>query len=1122
MPSVPSVALGNIICDRMKKLIIAVTLATIAIVATLNLHAHGGQAPAAPGGAGQNDPWASGTFNDLKLRHIGPALMSGRVNVVAVHPEDKQTWYIGIASGGVWKTTNAGTSFTPIFQNEGSYSIGTITIDRKNPSTIWVGTGEANNQRSVGWGDGIYRSDDAGRSWRNLGLKDSQHIGRIVIDPRDSKVVYVASYGPLWSSGGDRGLYKTTDGGANWAKLLNISEHTGISDIAMDPNNPDVLIATAHQRRRHTWTLIHGGPESGIHKSTDGGATWRRVRAGLPGGDLGRIVPAFSPAQKGLIYAKVETAENTAIYASTDSGDSWERRANVQAQPMYYENIHPDPRDPNKLYVPTVQSQVSVDGGRTFRGVGERNKHVDNHYIYIDPDNTNHLLEGCDGGLYESWDGGRIWRHFSNLSVTQFYNVDVDNASPIYNIYGGTQDNSTLGGPSRSKGPQGSTNSDWFVVTGGDGFVSRIDPTDPNIVYGESQYGGVVRLDRRTSERVQIRPVEDRGESALRFNWETPFIISPHSNTRLYFGASRLFRSDDRGNSWKPISPDLTRQTDRNTLPVMGRLWTPEAVAQHQSTATWGNISAISESRKREGLLYVGTDDGLVQISMDGGANWRKSERVAGLPDYGNYGVYVNRLYAGKSDENVVYGVWENTKNGDFKPYLYKSTNRGGSWESIAGDLPTNGPVLSFAEDYVNPNLLFAGTEFGVFFSVDGGRKWVRMRGNFPTIAVRDMVIQERENDLVLATFGRGFYVLDDYTPLRTLAQSTFDRDGHIFPTKTATIETVETGKSRGSQGDNLWMSENRPLGAILTYWIKDTPQSQRQRRTLASRGEIKEASQYPTQQQLTAEADEEAPQTFLTVTDSTGSVVRRLTVPGNRGIHRYVWNLRGIAPTTGGPGFGGGSGDDDADAPIYAGGTGGGPYVAPGTYRIALSSRVGGNTRALGDAQTLTIIADPGVPQLTPQQRTTALTYQENVARLQRTFTGALEQANAMRTRTQAVRRALVDSPADTKLMDLAVQFDRRVLAILRVLRGDETLRGTESGSPTSTQARVNSAVQGSRGLSGLPTTTQQQNYTIANEALTTQLPLIRTLDAELRKFEAQLEAAGVPYTTGRGPGQL
>jgi hypothetical protein len=513
-------------------------------------------------------------------------------------------------------------------------------------------------------------------------------------------------------------------------------------------------------------------------------------------------------------------------------------------------------------------------------------------------------------------------------------------------------------------------------------------------------------------------------------------------------------------------------------------------------------------------------------VSLDSGANWRKSERVPGLPEYGGYGVYVNRLYAGKSDENVVYGVWENTKNGDFKPYLYRSGNRGGSWESIAGDLPANAPVLSFAEDHVNPNLLFAGTEFGLFFTVDGGKKWVRLRGNLPTIAVRDMVVQERENDLVIATFGRGFYVLDDYTPLRTVSQATFDSDARIFPSKAAVIETIETGKSRGSQGESLWMADNRPLGAIFTYWIKDTAQSARQRRTLASRGEIKEASQYPTQAQLTAETDEEAPQTFLTVTDSAGKAVRRLTVPGGRGMHRYVWNLRGIAPTTGGGGFGGGGGgggntDDDEDGPAIQGGTGGGPYVIPGTYRVALSRRVNGVTTNLGEAQTITVSADPALPQMTPAQRTAAVQYQDSVAKLQRTFTGALEQANNMKTRTTAIRRALVDSPTDLKLMDQAVALDKRVVAIQRALRGDETLRGTESGAPATIQSRVNSATAGTRGLTGAPTSTQQQNYTLANEDLNAQVGLLRSLEAELKKFEQQLEAAGVPYTPGRWPGQ-
>jgi photosystem II stability/assembly factor-like uncharacterized protein len=1062
-----------------------------------------------------SDPWAPGTFSEFRLRAIGPALMSGRISHIAVHPTHKQTWYIGVASGGVWKTTNAGTTFTPIFQNEGAYSIGAVVIDTKNPSTIWVGTGEANNQRSVGYGDGVYRSDDAGRSWRNVGLKTSEQIGRIVIDPRDSRVVFVAAYGPLWSAGGERGLYKTTDGGATWNKVLDISENTGVSDVAIDPFNPDVMLAVAHQRRRHTWTLIHGGPESGLHKSTDSGKTWRRVRTGLPSGDLGRIVISFSPAKKDLVYAKVEAAaQPVALYASTDGGDSWDRRANVQAQPMYYKNIHADPKDPDRVYVPSVQTQVSDDGGRTFRGLGERNKHVDNHFLWIDPDDTSHLLEGCDGGLYESWDGGGVWRHFTNLSVTQFYNVEVDNASPIYNVYGGTQDNSTLGGPSRSRSPDGATNNDWFIVTGGDGFVARVDPTDPNIVYAESQYGGIVRLDRRTSERVNIKPAEGRGEPPLRFNWESPFVISPHSPTRLYFGSNRLFRSDDRGNTWRAVSPDLTRQTDRNLLPVMGRVWPPEAVAQHQSTATWGNISALSESRRKEGVLYAGTDDGVVQFSLDGGTNWRKTEHPPGLPDYGSYGVYVQRLAASKHADNVVYALYENSKNGDFKPYIYKSTNNGGSWTAIAGDLPANGPVLAFAEDHVDPDLLFAGTEFGLFFTADGGKKWIRLRTNLPTISVRDLAIQERENDLVLATFGRGFYVLDDYSPLRHVSADVFQKEGHIFPAEAAVIQVPETGKSRGSQGEQLWMAENPPDGAVISYWIRDTPRTLRQRRQDSARTNTQDKAppRYPSQSELTAEEDEEAPQTFLTVTDESGRVVRRLTVPGTRGIHRFAWNLRGVPatlPTAGGQGGGGG------------GGFGGGAtasFVMPGTYRVALSRRADGKTVALGEPQSITVSADPGVT-LTPAQRTAAADYQNNVAKLQRSFTGALEQANDMKTRTSAIRRAVADSAADLSLLDQAVAFDRRVLAVQRVLRGDETLRGLESGSPSTIQSRVNSAVAGARGLSGTPTGTQQSNYAIALEALNTEIGRLKALETELRKFEQQLEAAGVPYTPRRWP---
>ncbi len=1058
-----------------------------------------------------NDPWQSGTFSSLRLRPIGPALMSGRVNIIVVHPAQPATWYAGVASGGVWKTTNAGTTWTPVFQNEGAYSIGDVVLDPRNPDTLWVGTGEHNNQRSVGWGDGVYRSGDGGRSWKNMGLKDSQHIGRIAIDPRDSNVVYVAAQGPLWSAGGDRGLYKTTDGGKTWSQVLKISDNTGVTDVAIDPFNPDVLLAAAHQRRRHVWTLIHGGPESALYKSTDAGKTWRKLSAGLPSGELGRIGLAFSPAQKGLVYASVEAAaDGSGTFRSLDSGESWEKRSSLIGQAMYYAHVIPDPNVAGRLYTMTVVVQVSNDGGRTWAPVGERAKHVDTHDYWIDPKNSGHILAGCDGGIYESWDRGRLWRHITNLSVTQFYNVDVDNASPIYNVYGGTQDNATLGGPSRTRGVDGATNADWFIVTGGDGFVARIDPKDPDIVYGESQYGGLVRLNRRTAGRVSIKPVEGKGEPALRFNWESPYFISPHLNTRLYFGANRLFRSDDRGNSWTPVSPDLTRQVDRNKLPVMGRIWPPEAIAKDQSTSTWGNLTALSESPKKAGLLYTGADDGLVSVSEDGGKTWRKIEKIPGLPDLSNIGpigVYVQRLAASRHDVNTVYALFDNHKNGDFKPYVMKSTDKGATWTSIAGNLPANGPALAFAEDHVNPNLLFCGTEFGLFFTVDGGQKWIRLRG-LPTIAVRDLAIQERENDLVLATFGRGFYVLDDYTPLRLLKPDTFNTPAHIFPVRKATIFVQDTGNNRGSQGEQLWMAANPPFGATFTYWLKDALKTKKQTRVSNTK---KDSTDYPTQAQLTAEADEEAPQFLLTVTGPDGKVVKRLTGPTARGIHRVAWNLRGPSAAAGG-GMRRRGGDDDEGGQSFAGGA----FVPPGTYKVSLAKRVDGVLTPLAAEQSFTVEAEPAA-QVRPEDRKALSDFVARAYKLQRQVTGSLEAANTAKTQLAAMRRALLDSSADAKYLDAASALDRRLTAILRKLRGDETLRGLESGAPSTIQSRVSSAAYGVRNLTGAPTGTQQTNYQIASEEFTAEKPKLESLLNDLRKFVAELDAAGVPYTPGR-----
>jgi photosystem II stability/assembly factor-like uncharacterized protein len=491
------------------------------------------------------------TFSGLRARSIGPAVTSGRVMTIAVHPSDNAVFYVGAASGGVWKTVNGGASFQPVFDKEGSYSIGWIAVDPKRPSIVWVGTGERNSQRSVAYGDGVYKSEDGGRSWTNVGLKSSEHIGRVVIDPKNSDTVYVAAQGPLWAPGGDRGLYKTTDGGKTWAQVLKISENTGVSDVVLDPRDPDVVVAASYQRRRHFFTMIDGGPESAIHRSTDGGKTWKKVTTGLPEEQLGRIGLAISPVNPDILYANVEAANRKGgIYRSSDNGVTWEKRAEYNAGAMYYGDIYTDPAIVDRVYIPDVIFQVSDDGGKTLRPLGEKWKHVDNHEIWIDQNDNDHYLVGCDGGVYESFDRAANWNFKANLPVTQFYDVTTDNATPFYNVFGGAQDNFAFGGPSRTHNVSGIVNSDWFVTQGGDGFRTQVDPEDPNTIYAELQGGNLVRDDKRTGERLGITPQVGRGEEPLRWNWDSPFIISPHSHTRLYFAADKLFRSDERGDTW--------------------------------------------------------------------------------------------------------------------------------------------------------------------------------------------------------------------------------------------------------------------------------------------------------------------------------------------------------------------------------------------------------------------------------------------------------------------------------------------------------------------------------------------------------------------------------------------
>jgi photosystem II stability/assembly factor-like uncharacterized protein len=662
-------------------------------------------------GKTQDDLLADVTLSAFKLREIGPAVTSGRISDFAVNPCNPSEYYVATSSGGVWKTTNAGTTFSPVFDSQGSYSIGCVTMDPNNHHIVWVGTGENNNQRAVAYGDGVYKTVDGGMTWKNMGLKTSEHIGMITIDPRDSDVVYVAAYGPLWSSGGERGLYKTTDGGKTWEAVLTISENTGVSEVHLDLRNPDVIYAAAHQRRRHVFTLIDGGPESAVYKSEDGGKSWEKIVRGLPGGDLGRIGLAVSPANPDYIYAIVEAQDGRGgFYLSTDRGASWKRRSSYTSRGNYYQEIFCDPQDLDRVYSMDVYLQVTDDGGETWSALGERHKHVDNHAIWIDPHNTDYYLVGCDGGIYESFDRGKTWKYFPNLPVTQFYKVAVDNAEPFYFVYGGTQDNYSLGGPSRTVSSHGIVNADWFVTQGGDGFESQVDWKDPNIVYAQSQHGNLFRYDKKSGERMGIKPRERKGEKEYRWNWDAPLLVSPHSNTRLYFAANKVFRSDDRGNTWKVISDDLTRQIDRNKLEVMGRIWPMDAVAKNASTSQYGNIVALDESPVQEGLLYVGTDDGLIQVTEDGGANWRKIDKFPGVPEK----TYVNDIVASQHEKDTVYAAFNNHKNGDFKPYILKSTDAGRSWISLASDLPERGSVYSLAEDHVKKDLLFAGTEFGL------------------------------------------------------------------------------------------------------------------------------------------------------------------------------------------------------------------------------------------------------------------------------------------------------------------------------------------------------------------------------------------------------------------------
>ncbi|MDX9759540.1 MAG: glycosyl hydrolase [Bacteroidota bacterium] len=1082
------------------------TIAAILLVLFTTVPLRAQDADAESGNDGTRE-LTSATLSGLKFRAVGPALTSGRIGDIAVNPRNHAEYYVAVASGGVWKTTNDGITFTPVFDGQASYSIGCVTIDPNNPHVVWVGSGENNSQRSVSWGDGVYRSSDGGQSWKNVGLTTSEHIGKIVIDPTDSRVVYVAAQGPLWAPGGERGLFKTTDAGKSWTAILTISENTGVTDLVMDPRDPNVLYAASYQRRRHVWTLINGGPESRIYKSTDGGAHWDVLAGGLPTGDVGRIGLAISPADPDYVYAIIEAAEQRGgVFRSTDRGASWEKRSGYLSQsPQYYNELVCDPHDRETVYSLDTYTRVSNDGFKTHRTLGGNDhRHVDDHALWINPSNTRHLIIGGDGGLYETYDGGLQWRFKENLPVTQFYRVTVDNAAPFYNIYGGTQDNFSLGGPSRTTRADGIFNEDWFITNGGDGFESQIDPTDPNIVYAQSQHGGLIRFDKASGERLGIQPQAPPGEDSYRWNWDAPLLISPHRHTRLYFAANVLFRSDDRGERWTVVSPDLTRRIDRNTLPVMGRVWGPEAVSKNASTSLYGNIVSLDESPLVEGLLYVGTDDGLIQVSEDGGANWRKIERIAGVPET----TYVSCLRASAHDANTVYAAFENHKIGDFKPYVLKSTDRGRTWSSIAAGLPAHAPVYSLAEDHVVPTLLFVGTEYGVQVTVDGGKKWMKLGAGLPPIAVRDIAIQARENDLVLATFGRGFYVLDDYSPLRRINEDLPREQAVIFPVREA-LGYIESQHRRiGYQGNTFFAAPNPPFGATFTYFLRDAFTSLKEQRKKEEKELRKENTvpPYPAWERLRREDEEEKPSVLFTIRDGNGTVVRRLRDDVAAGVRRIVWDLRYTALTP----VGKDSRTNDHRAML----------VVPGRYTVELSRVEEGRETLLVnpvpfDVRPLTNTTLPAT------DRVALAAFHRRVMEVQGAALGVRRYLGELGDRLVVLEKTiLVTTNADARVRNAWIAIRDTLRELERRMQGDRTISSRHSVQPLSIMERLNEVTWGQWNSTSGPTPQHRQEIERVAAQLTPVIDALRDIGASsLPALERTLEAAGAPWTPGRLP---
>ena len=1057
--------------------------------------------------------FSSETFSGLKLRSIGPAVTSGRISDFAVNPKNHSEYYVATSSGGVWKTSNKGVTFSPIFDGQGSYSIGCVTLDPANPSVVWVGSGENNSQRAVAYGDGVYKSEDGGKSWKNMGLKNSEHISEIIIHPSNPNIIYAGAYGPVWNEGGDRGVYKSVDGGATWTNIKSVSAYTGCNDLVMDPRNPEVLYAAFHQRMRNVFSYIGGGPESALYKSTDGGTTWKKLEGGLPGGELGRIGLAISPVNSDVLYAIVEAKDDKGgIYRSVDKGASWEKRNPFYTTGLYYQKVTCDPNDVNRIFITDSYYKVSHDGGKTVTNLGELNKHIDNHCIWIDPADGNHVLVGCDGGIYESWDFAKTWDFKSNLPVTQFYKVSTDNAYPFYGVHGGTQDNLSLGGPSRTTSANGIVNADWYVTSLGDGFETQVDQSNPDMIYAQSQYGGLNRFDRKSGESLSIKPVEKEGEAAYRWNWDAPLLISQYSNTRLYFGANKLFRTDDRGDSWTVISPDLSRQIDRNKIEVMGKVWSVDAIAKNASTDIFGQLTTVAESKFDQNLLWAGTDDGLIHLTTDGGKNWTKFDNLPGVPSMS----YVHQIIASLHDKNTAYACFNHHRYGDFKPYVLKTSDAGKTWKPIQSDLPVRGSVYSIAEDHLDSNLLFVGTEFGLFFSNSGGQNWIQLKAGLPTIAVRDLEIQRRENDLVLATFGRGFYILDDYSLLRNLRKEDLNKPAIIFPVKESLmfIERFPLGlRDKGHLGSSYFSTPNPKVGAVFSYYLKDDIKTLKEKRQDAEKVKYdkKQKVFYPSIDSLRLEDQQPEPYLLFTIKDEAGSVVRHLKSPAKKGLQRLVWDFRYGSPAP----------VNNRYTPTpdqLFGGAEEGHLAMPGNYTVTLSKYDDGIlTELVGPVKFTCKLLDQSS---IPTDMNANVGFYKQVTEIRKAVSAATDLMTTMEQRVTNINLAVQDMPAPAKaVLEKSFIITRQLNELKTKMNGDMTRARRDFETAPSINDRV-SGIEGSVWSSTAPIPqTYKDSYTIAAKQFSAVLGELRTVHSSLEQLEKELEVNKAPYTPGRWP---